>query len=132
MEMAGVDEVVKKLDEYGMKLFTDYPIEQSEHCFMVDNMIIYLDKKDNTIAVSFHASAKPEEVANSMMVLNEIQGLSDIYVMESFVYDINDKFLSGDDAHKLVKETIQHQALKEFARRQTYIEVLTKAKCHEC
>lgn len=132
MEMAEVNEVVKKFNEYGMKLFKDYPIEKSEHCFMVENMIVYLDKKDNTIAVSFHASAKPEEVANNMIILNEIEGLSDIYVMESFIYDINDKFLSGEAAHKLFKESIEHQALKDFAKRQTYIEVLTKAKCHEC
>ncbi len=130
--MEKINEVVKKFNEYGMKLFTDYPIEKSEHCFMVENMIVYLDKKDNSIAVSFHASAKPEEVANNMMILNEIEGLSDIYVMESFVYDINDKFLSGDDAHKLVKESIEHNALKEFTRRQLYIELLTKEKCHEC
>ncbi|MCK5613100.1 hypothetical protein KAR91_65105 [Candidatus Pacearchaeota archaeon] len=132
MKIAEVNEVVKKFNEYGMKLFKDYPIEKSEHCFMVENMIVYLDKKDNTIAVSFHASAKPEEVANNMMILNEIEGLSDIYVMESFIYDINNRFLSGEEAHKLVKESIEHKALKEFAKRQTYIEVLTKAKCHEC
>ena len=75
---------------------------------------------------------KPEEVANNMMILNEIDGLSDIFVMESFVYDLNDKFLSGEDAHSLVRRSIENEALKEFATRQTYIEVLTKAKCHEC
>jgi hypothetical protein len=132
MQMAGVNEVIKKFNEYGMKLFTDYPTERSNHCFMVDNMIIYLDQKDNTIAVSFHASSKPEEVANNLLILKEIEDLNDIYIMDSFVYDINDQFLSGDAAHKLVKESIQHEALKEFAKRQTYIEVLSKAKCHEC
>jgi len=132
MEMAEITEVVKKFEEYGMKLFTDYPTAKNEHCFMVDNMIVYLDKKDNTIAVSFLASSKPEEVASSMMILNEIKGLDDIFVMESFVYDLNEKFISGDDAHKLVKESIQHEALKEFTKRQAYIEVLSKAKCHNC
>ena len=132
MEMAEVTEVVKKFEEYGMRLFTDYPTKKHEHCFMVDNMIVYLDKKDNTIAVSFLASAKPEEVAANMMILGEIENLDDIFVMESFVYDLNEKFISGDDAHKLVKETIQHEALKEFTTRQAYIEVLSKANCHNC
>jgi hypothetical protein len=132
MEMAEVDQVRKKFKEYGMKLFTDYSTREDEHCFMVDNMIIYLDKKDNSIAVSFLASAKPEEVASNMIVLNEIEGLSDIFVMESFVYDVNDKFLSGEEAHSLVKETIRHSALKEYVKRQTYLDILMKAKCFEC
>ena len=132
MIMAEVSDVVKKFEEYGMKLFTDYPTPENQHCFMVDNMIVYLDKNDNSIAVSFLASSKPEEVANNMMILKEIEGLDDIYVMESFVYDMNDKFVSGDEAHKIVRESIQHEALKEFAKRQTYIEVLSKAKCFDC
>jgi hypothetical protein len=52
--------------------------------------------------------------------------------MDSFVYDLNEKFLSGDDAHKLVKESIEHEALREFTKRQAYIEVLGKAKCFDC
>jgi hypothetical protein len=132
MEMAEIEQVRKKFEEYGMKLFTDYSTQKNQHCFMVDNMIIYLDKKDNTIAVSFLASAKPEEVASNMMILSEIEGLSDIYVMESFVYDANERFLSGEEAHNLVKETIKHNALKEYLKRQAYLEVLTKAKCFEC
>ena len=132
MAMAEVKMVTKKFKEYGMQVFTDYETIEHQHCFMVENMIVYLDKKDNTIAVSFLASSKPEEVAQTMMILTEIEDLDDIFVMDSFVYDMNDKFLSGDDAHKLVKESIRHEALKEFAKRQTFIEVLTKAKCFEC
>jgi len=130
--MVKVSEVVKKFKQYGMNLFTDYPTTDSEHCFMVENMIVYLDKEDNTIAVSFHASAKPEEVATSIMILNKIKDLKDIFVMDSFVYDINEKFLSGDAAHKLVKKSIEHEALKEFTKNQAYIEVLSKAKCFDC
>jgi len=132
MEMAGINEVVDKFNEYGMNVFTDYPTKKNEHCFMVDNMIVYLDKQDNTIAVSFLASSKPEEVAQNMMILSEIEGVDDIYVMESFVYDMNDQFISGHAAHNLVKKSIEHDALKEFAKRQTYIEVLSKAKCFDC
>ena len=132
MEMAEVEQVRKKFQQYGMRLYTDYSSREGEHCFMVDNMIIYLDKNDNSIAVSFLASAKPEEVATNMMVLNEIEDLSEIFVMESFVYDINDKFISGEEAHTLVRETIKHDILKDYVKRQAYLDILTKAKCFEC
>jgi hypothetical protein len=130
--MAEVKMVTKKFKEYGMKVFTDYETIEDQHCFMVEDMIVYLDKKDNSIAVSFLASSKPEDVAQNMMILSEIEDLNEIFVMDSFVYDMNDKFVSGADAHKLVKKTIEHDAVKEFAKRQTFIEVLTKAKCFDC
>lgn len=130
--MADVSKVVDKFNEYGMRMFTDYPTTKNEHCFMVENMIVYLDKKDNTLAVSFLASSKPEVVANNLMVLNEIDDVDDIFIMESFVYDKNDKFVSGEDAHTIVKKSIELEALKEFTKRQAYTEVLVKANCFEC
>jgi hypothetical protein len=132
MIMVKINTIVKKFEEYGMNIFTDYPTDKEEHCFMVDNMIVYLDKEDNSVAISFVASAKPEEVARNVMILNELNDLKQIYIMESFVYDMNDKFISGDDAHNLVKKTIEHDALKDFVKRQAYTEVLVKSKCFKC
>jgi len=132
MIMTDVSKVVKKFEEYGMKLFTDYPTTKNEHCFMVENMIVYLDKKDNTLAVSFLASSRPELVGQNLMILHEIEDLDDIFVMESFVYDMNDRFISGEDAHIIVKKSIEYEALKEFAKGQAYIDVLKNANCFEC
>lgn len=132
MEMVDVSKVIEKFDEYGMRVFTDYPTQRNEHCFMVENMIVYLDKKDSTIAVSFLASSRPEHVANNLLILKEIEDVEDIFVMESFVYDMNDKFVSGNDAHELVKKSIELEALKEFTKRQAYTEVLVKSNCFEC
>ena len=132
MDMTDKSSVLKKFEEYGMNVFKDYKTEKNEHCFMVDNMIVYLDRKDSTLAVSFHASAKPEEVAQNLLILKEVKDLNDIYVMDSFIYDLNDTFISGEKAHDLVKRTIENEAIKNFAERQTYTEYLAKAKCFDC
>jgi hypothetical protein len=132
MEMADVSDIIDKFNEHGMRLFTDYPTQKHEHCFMVENMIIYLDKKKNSIAVSFLASSKPEVVAQNLLVLKEIEDVDNVFVMESFVYDMNDRFISGEDAHLIVKKSIEHEALKEYTKNQAYTEVLTKASCFEC
>ena len=131
MDMTDKNSVLKKFEEYGMNLYTDYPTEKNEHCFMVDNMIVYLDQEDNTVAVSFHASAKPEDVAQNLLILKEID-VDDIYIMDSFIYDLNNRFISGEDAHKLVKRTIETEAVNDFTKRQTYTEYLVKAKCFDC
>lgn len=131
MDMTDKNSVLKKFEEYGMNLYTDYPTEKNEHCFMVDNMIVYLDQEDNTVAVSFHASAKPEEVAQNLLILKEIE-VNDIYIMDSFIYDLNNRFISGDDAHELVKRTIETEAVKDFTKRQAYTEYLVKANCFDC
>jgi len=132
MDMADKKILLKKFNEYGLNVFTDYPTEKNEHCFMVDNMIVYLDEEDNSIAVSFHASSKPEEVANNLLILNELKEIKEIHVMDSFVYDMNDRFLSGEDAHNLVKKSIETNAITDFAKRQTYTEILVKSKCFKC
>jgi hypothetical protein len=131
MDMTDKNSVLKKFEEYGMNVYTDYPTEKNEHCFMVENMIVYLDQKDDTIAVSFHASAKPEEVAQNLLILKELE-VNDVYIMDSFVYDLNDKFLSGEKAHELVKRTIETQAIKDFTIKQAYTEYLVTAKCFDC
>jgi hypothetical protein len=52
--------------------------------------------------------------------------------MDSFVYDMNDRFLSGEEAHNLVKKSIESNAISDFAKRQTYTEILVKSKCFKC
>jgi len=131
MDMTDKNSVLKKFEEYGMNVFTNYKTEKNEHCFMVENMIIYLDQDDDTLAVSFHASAKPEEVAQNLLILKELE-VNDVYIMDSFVYDLNDKFISGEAAHELVKRSIEVEAVKDFTTKQAYTEYLVKAKCYDC
>ena len=132
MLKVSVDDVIKKLTEYGMALYTDYPTQDQGHCFITKEMIIFLDEDDDSLAITFQADSKPEDVASNVLILNEIDRVTDISIMESFIYDKDNKFISGNDAHELVNNTIIETAFQKIAKQQAYFAILQNAECYEC
>ncbi len=126
------DKVAKKITEYNLPLLSDYPTQDKGHCFITAGMIIFTDNEDKTIAVTFQADQLPEDVATYTLILSEIQEAQNIFVMDSFIYDSDDKYISGAAAHKLVRETIISQAFKKVATYQLYEDILKNSKCFEC
>ena len=127
-----VDDVIDKLTEYGMALYNDYATEDQGHCFMTEKMIIFLDEEDDSISITFQADTKPEDVASNILILKEIENVSQFFVMESFIYDKNHNFVSGSQAHKIVRESFIESAFRKAAEQQTYSEILNQVKGYEC
>ena len=132
MLKVSVDSVVDKLTEYGMALYTDYPTKDQGHCFMVRDMIIFLDEEDDSLAITFQADAKPEDVASNLMILHEIDKVSEISIMESFIYDKDNNFISGSEAHNVVRSSLIEDAFKKVATHQAYNEILLYSDCYKC
>jgi hypothetical protein len=127
-----VESVRGKLLEYGMVIYSDYPTEDQGYCFMVDKMIIFLDEEDDSIAVMFQADTYPEDSATAIMILAEIENVTDISIMESFIYDEKRKMITGNKAHELVKYGIVKSAFTHVARETAYKEILNNVKGYEC
>ena len=53
--MGDVERVREKLEEYGIEIYTDYSITDSEYVFMVEQMAIFINEEEHGIGVSFHA-----------------------------------------------------------------------------
>ena len=126
------DTIIDKLTEYGMALYTDYPTEDQGHCFMTKGMIVFLDEEDDSLSITFQADSKPEDVASSLMVLNEIDDVSDISIMESFIYDKENNFITGSEAHNVVRSSLIEDAFKKVATHQAYNEILLTMPCFKC
>jgi len=127
--------VVDKLQEYGMIIFRDYPIEKEntkQHVFISEDMVLFLDHKDDSLSVSFHAGLKPEDVSRNTLILNEMEEFDDLYIMESYVLDKSNTFICGDEAFKLLKESNKAEYLKGYVEKQYYEEILKTAKCYYC
>lgn len=127
-----IEDVIDKLTEYGMALYSDYPTEDQGHCFITKDMILFLDEEDDSLAITFQADTKPEDVASNVLALNELKKVSDISIMESFIYDKENKFISGNEAHELVKNTIVETAFQKIAKQQAYSALLQNVQCFEC
>jgi len=128
--MSILDRVRYKLDEFGLEIYSDYPIADTEHVFYVENMILFVDIKEETIGVSFQATMKPDRAANIILILNDMN--KEIDVMESFIYDKNNKCLIGDKAFELIENTKKSTILQDFLKDQAYRSILISANCYEC
>jgi len=127
-----IDTIIDKLSEYGMALYTDYPTEDKGHCFMTKGMILFLDEEDDSLSVTFQADSKPEDVASNILILNEIEDVTDISIMESFIYDKNNDFITGNEAHRVVRNILIEDAFRKVATHQAYNEILLNMPAHEC
>lgn len=128
--MSIIDKVKAKLEEYGLEIYNDYQASKDEYVFYVEDMIVFVDTKDNTVAVSFQAAVRPDKAANIVLILAELK--LNIDVMESFIFDRNNKCLTGEKAFDLINKSKQSETIQDFIRNQAYREILISAKCHEC
>ncbi len=127
-----VDCTRDKLEQYGIRIYTDYPLNEEEHLFMADNMLLFVHTENNEIGISFQAETRPQTAANSTLIVLEIDGVEDVDVMESFVVDEHNKFISGENAFKLIDKKNQYEAMNEIFKDQVYAEILMKGTAGEC
>lgn len=127
-----VEDTRLKLEEYGIQIYTDYPLNEQEHLFMADNMLLFVHIENHEVGVSFQAETRPKTVANSLLIVLEIESVSDIDIMESFVVDEDKKFISGEKAFKIIDKKNQYQALNEVFKEQAYTELLLNGTSGEC
>jgi len=129
--MVIVDSVRDKLEEYGLKIFNEHSVEDSEHVFYAEHMILFVDKSNESVGISFQACTRAEKVANISLILNELD--CDLNIMEAFMYDEKSRCLTGDAAYELIKKVDNNTAIKNFVREQTYTQMLMSDDCgFEC
>lgn len=122
--------VFKKLSEYDYQIYKEFEEEKHDIIFTED-MVIYVFP-ENTIGISFQATAKADTVANNVMILNEIPEVMDIEIMESFIYNTKNEVVQGDAAYDLVEQSLKQSAINEYVRQQVYKNLLEEVECHSC
>ena len=125
-----IKKVDSKLNEYGIKIFKQHAGDEDQYVFFCQDMVVFA-YPDNSISISFQATATPDNVAQSVLILKEIPAL-EIDIMESFLYRDDNKLLIGEEAHKLVKNTISTKAIKKYMTEQSYDYLLENVKGHDC
>ena len=128
--MSLVNAVRDKVIEYGIKIYNDYGVEENEYVFFVEDMILFVNEKEKIIGVSFQATTKPDRVGSLTLILDQLK--TDINIMDSFVFDTENRYISGDKAFKLIEAKQEEDVIREFLKKQTYQHMLLSADCHEC
>ena len=125
------DKVQRKLDEYGIKIYNSYDVEKDvEHVFYTDCVIIFANRVDKSISLAFQATTKPHKVAATTVILSELD--VDMYIMEDFIFNQKNEFISGDKAYELIEEAKTEKYIQEYHKQQVFKDILIHGDCHEC
>jgi len=130
--MTDIDKVKEKLGEYGIEIYSDYALSDNEYVFMVEKMAVFVNEKEHALGVSFHAETRPETAGNYTLILKEIPDIEKIEVMESFIVDKDNKFISGQKAFDMIQQKMVKQVTNELAKEYSYSELLMTNKCFHC
>lgn len=125
--------VQKKLEEYGFMIYNDFDIvegEKGDRVFIIEEGVVFAKDSNKSITISFQATTKPEDAANTTLILSELK--KPISVMESFLFDDKNNFISGEEAYKLIKKANIQSAKRELTKEQIYEKILSQTNGFEC
>jgi len=128
-----VKKVRKKLEEYGLIIYSNYKLEESkgnEYVFIIEEAIILVRKNEKTIGISFQVTTKPDRAATLTLIIGELE--SKIIIMEGFIFNRDSEFVSGEKAYNVVNEAKKETAKKEVEKEHFYNLILQKEKGFEC
>lgn len=126
-----IKKTVKVLESYGITINELQNLKDNQQAIYTKDMIIFVNENDQSIGISFFASTKPEHTANLTLALNTIKS-SKLYIMESFVFNEDDEYISGNEAFKLLKDSHENNTMQKFTRNQHYEYMLDNHKGFEC
>ncbi|MFW9871727.1 MAG: hypothetical protein ACFFG0_01405 [Candidatus Thorarchaeota archaeon] len=126
-----VKKIEQKLDEYDIPIFDQYQVNDNQYTMIAENMILTV-KGANNVGVSFQVTTIPETVGTNLAILYEIKEIKYLNVMESFAFTTEKELLSGEEAHRLLKETREHNIIKEYQKEKYYEAILRSDYGHKC
>lgn len=130
--MSLTKQVTQKLDEFGLYILDEHALEsESDYVFYLEEMIVFINEADNSISVTFKATTRPERSATLALILNQIKEV-DMHVMEPFMFNSKNEFLSGEKAYEEIKSFYSERFSQELQKQQFYSDILERADCHEC
>lgn len=128
-----VSNVINKLEEYGIGINSKYEGDNNEYVVVAENMVIMINKENNTLSISFFAGTHPDDSANAVLILLEIKKLRDITIMESYALIDDKNIVQGEEAYELLRTSISREAVKQHALENIYKELLINCEnCPEC
>jgi len=130
VKMSLVKIIMDKLDSYGIEIYSHQHDNECDIIFATD-MIIFLDNIKNDTVVSFQATMRPDDAARYILVLKQIPDIH-LVIMEAFIYNKEKRFIIGEDAYRLIKESIKYKAKVEYATEEAYTQILEQAECFKC
>ena len=126
-----VKDVLDKLNEYNVEILYHHNVDEKQYAIFCKDMAIFAYPDEYGIGIAFQATTKPDEAAQYSLIMCELENIK-IEILESFIYDQHKKIIFGNDAYKLVNDSIRSRAIEEYRRSEIYNDLLNNVECFEC
>jgi hypothetical protein len=124
--------IYDKITEFDFEKIDHYPSsDEGIYILAADELVMYINDKKKSIAVSFLADTKPEVVANDILILKQIPQIKKIEIMDSFIL-INDDMLSGEEAFERLYNSIKSEGIREYSRNKIFESILREVDGYRC
>jgi len=125
-----IESVLKSLD---VDVFDQFYFDDKEtlYGFLSYKLVIHFEVDcPDAIYISFHVNSEPEYTSYIIMNLYEKLGSKGINIMtmESFAYDPEGNFLTGEEAYKAFEEETHMEIISNFMHRQAQMKYLMDMK----
>jgi len=126
-----VEDIKKELSKYNINIINVTDIKKG-YVFSNNDMMLYFDKKGDSIKVSFKVSVLPDQAALYMLILNKFEWLKDVIVVEVHDFDENNKIIFGKDALNNFEKNIEKRIISNFVKEQTQLAILHTSPTYNC
>ena len=129
--MSVVTKVNDALDKFDISIQDFYKLENHQHAIYTKDMILFINELDQSLGISFFAPTIPEVSANLSLAMNQIKDIR-VYIMESFVFNKDSEYVSGEKAFDILKQVQTEKIAKEVSKQFEYQYMLDTYEGYLC
>lgn len=123
---------IETLESYGILINKTYNLENDQQALYTKDMILFVNESDKSIGLSFFAPTIPELASNLTIMMMKNINDSNIYVLESFVFNEKREYIAGVEAFKILKDIQKNQIINNFTKEQNYQYILDNHELWDC
>jgi len=126
-----IKNIIEKLEGNDIEINNHYSVKK-EYFIFTDILILCYMHMNKALSVSFSADTNIVVVANSILMLKELDDIKEFIIMESFIIALDD-MLFGIEAEEYAKESCIKKFKDEFIQThnqlQTLIHSVPQGRC---
>lgn len=122
--MSVVKNLRNTLEEYDFNLHQPEREHEGVYYFGIDEALLYFDSNINKLGISFVVFARPEIVANTSLILSQVEGIEEVEVLDSFIFTSEGKFMDGEEAHIYYQKSYVENAKNQYNIERMQMEML--------
>ena len=128
-----IEKIKKVLDIRDFKIILEKESKNKIYFYCLDFMIIY-SPENSSITVAFNVNMKADvAVLLTLHLQSELTNFADsIHILESFIYDENLNYLTGEIAYQKLEHFKKNSSIKDYIMKEQENHIINHGKAFNC